>query len=1156
MNALYAITSRDVDLKWTTWVDYLAPPHYSDFLIAVDLLTMATTYMRQFTDDWMFLVDDFATTTGFTRETDDPIVMTDAFSPEAGYFRQADDGVTLTDDTTMIIGQTASVNYADVVAMTDAFGSGLVMARALADSVVGSDAMSTTRILALPLADAAALTDGQNLDPYWPYVEALFHGDGPPGGVNYNFHDSSPYNRTVGVAGQLPFQGSVGPYVAANSSSSDYTGRGGSAWFGAVGTDYLYSPKSNDFAFPGGTDFTIEFWVYLTQDALPDGSGDLTGAPLFTNNHSDNSGGWGVNIRTTGPAPAIYLECVGLNNATYGVAQAPIVVSLHKWHHVAFTRQGVNTLQFYDGVLQGTTVLPDQNLWCEGDLWIGRGNVNRYFKGYIADVRIVKGAAMYTANFTPPTSILDGNTPGCVLKLDFANAAIFDSARKSNVHLDGATIGGGDLWGSSAIYFDGVSHPSNVQTPFALGGRFAPMAEDFTFETMVWLAGDSPPDVDGWRVGTLMGALPNGGSWYGWHMSLSGDTNTTGNFLYAQLLNGPLADAIYGDRPVSKSIWHHTALSRVGNMAYLHLDGVLTGSAPVTVGTVPPAVLPYMNPLMLGMSPYPSYYRPLVGYLNDARVTIGKARYGAANFTPPNAPHPNGPATYSERYPMQLSDPATMSDAPVLTKPGLTFQWLLAAGGGGGGYGGGNSDFGRYNGGGGGGGGGIFSGSMTVPNGGRIDVTIGDGGLASNTSGVEATNGGSSAFTGGPTAIGGGRGSSSGAGANGGSGGGSLGSNSGSAAAGTGTPGQGNDGGVGDFTHGGGGGGFGGAGAAGSAGGKGGAGWDANFIGQMQNYCAGGGGGQANMSTGGPAGGASAGAGGSYPPPAGVGGSAAPNRGGGGGGGGNDQGDSGYNGGAGGAGVAHFSFDTGSNFPTYHGAVSVSTNGGKTVLTFTGSGDFTPSGAPWSAFRQVGTSGGPHVTGGKLNYPLGVAPGDFAVLHISLVNIAGPNLGLPGWTLVARLQTTNPGSGNYGSEIWSKQLTAGDIAAPLNDIAGTGVGGAWTMVTYTGITSAVCLSPQGTSTPRNTIAALGLPGTKTGAGKLWAVAAIDANGKNNNLVNNTQGFVQTAKGICNSQFNDWSEWYLDSSTWDGVTDISIGNFITGAQHMAVLLELR
>jgi hypothetical protein len=79
------------------------------------------------------------------------------------------------------------------------------------------------------------------------------------------------------------------------------------------------------------------------------------------------------------------------------------------WQHVAVTRQGTSFRAFLDGQLlqtaTNTAIVPTLT----ANLFIGAypdsgGNAAGFFNGYIDDLRITKGVARYTANFTPPTA--------------------------------------------------------------------------------------------------------------------------------------------------------------------------------------------------------------------------------------------------------------------------------------------------------------------------------------------------------------------------------------------------------------------------------------------------------------------------------------------------------------------------------------------------------------------------------------------------------------------------------------------------------------------------------------------------------------------------------------------------------------------------------
>jgi len=276
------------------------------------------------------------------------------------------------------------------------------------------------------------------------------------------------------------------------------------------------------------------------------------------------------------------------------------------------------------------------------------------------------------------------------------------------------------------------------------------------------------------------------------------------------------------------------------------------------------------------------------------------------------------------------------------TIPSATYtaNYLIVAGGGGGGGG---------NGGGGGGAGGVLAGAQTFSVGTVYSMSVGIGGITSNT--IQASNGGSSTFNGLTVPGGGGGGTDVAgyrAGLTGASGGGSSRDNSGASAV-AGTSPYGYAGGATTSSGGSGGGGMGGAAptstgdTAASSNAIGGAGYSSSITGLAVLYACGGGG--AVYASGNPAGGCANGGSGS-----GTGGGSsagAANTGSGGGGGSNAWGGVGQ---PGGSGVVILSIPTSNYTGTYTGSVTVTTSGSNTILkctsgtcTYTASNDNMPA---------------------------------------------------------------------------------------------------------------------------------------------------------------------------------------------------------------------
>lgn len=93
------------------------------------------------------------------------------------------------------------------------------------------------------------------------------------------------------------------------------------------------------------------------------------------------------------------------------------------WHHFAVTRDGSNNIRlFLDGTQQGGTVNNSTTLATDNTLVIGRlwdDTPTNYFDGWVDEVRILKGEAVWTSNFTPPTSAYEGYGEGFVPKVIF-----------------------------------------------------------------------------------------------------------------------------------------------------------------------------------------------------------------------------------------------------------------------------------------------------------------------------------------------------------------------------------------------------------------------------------------------------------------------------------------------------------------------------------------------------------------------------------------------------------------------------------------------------------------------------------------------------------------------------------------------------------------
>jgi hypothetical protein len=207
-------------------------------------------------------------------------------------------------------------------------------------------------------------------------VSLLLHGNGTNGSTTIT--DNSPTPKTVTAVGNAQISTAQSKFGGASIA---FDGNG----------DYLTtSMLSGDNAL-GTTDFTIEFWLRLNS------------IPLILCSLVDYRP-----TSTQGAYPVLYLSN---SNIRYYVSSADRIagsnLSINVWYHVALCKASSSTRLFIDGTQVGSTYSDANNyLGSNNRPYIGAfsDTLTGPLNGYIDDLRITKGVARYTANFTPPTA--------------------------------------------------------------------------------------------------------------------------------------------------------------------------------------------------------------------------------------------------------------------------------------------------------------------------------------------------------------------------------------------------------------------------------------------------------------------------------------------------------------------------------------------------------------------------------------------------------------------------------------------------------------------------------------------------------------------------------------------------------------------------------
>ena len=161
--------------------------------------------------------------------------------------------------------------------------------------------------------------------------------------------------------------------------------------FTATAAQRLSLDGSADFAFGAG-DYTVDLWVYFNTVTA--------GVNLYDSRALGGSGFY----------PAIFIStnklALFMNSST--VITGATTVSPGTWHHVALTRSGSNTKLFLNGTQEGSTYVNSTSLLVGASRPFignsGAGTAAVSLDGWMDEIRVVKGTAVWTANFTPPSS--------------------------------------------------------------------------------------------------------------------------------------------------------------------------------------------------------------------------------------------------------------------------------------------------------------------------------------------------------------------------------------------------------------------------------------------------------------------------------------------------------------------------------------------------------------------------------------------------------------------------------------------------------------------------------------------------------------------------------------------------------------------------------
>ena len=424
-------------------------------------------------------------------------------------------------------------------------------------------------------------------------------------------------NVAITISGNTQIQPSS-PFAPTDAYSKNKVG--GSIYFNGT-ADYLTIPNNINFNL-GSNNFTIEAWIYPTSSATES---------IIINKVASGSVVGSFDIRyTTGKTIIVYYSNVsgGLWSGNFTTSGT---VPLNQWTHIALVRNGSVFTTYLNGVSSGTQTNGSVGaLVYESSVTLNtgaNGDGSSKFKGYMSNVRIINGNAVYTGQFTPSLVPLT-TAANTVLLLNSTNAGIIDSSQKNNLSTftSAAVVSNTQSkFGGSSISLTGASSsyitipykpyfdiPANTPMTFECWAYATSFTTELIFANRNWSYGASGPTW-GFHLNASVNGLPT------WGIAGTGSSTYT-------MAQSPIAT------PLNQ--WNHFAFTRdSSNVVRIFTNGILGVSR-----TDGQAMTATSGDVFIGTPSNLGTFS--TGFIDDMRFSLGVARY-TSPFTPPVRQLPN-----------------------------------------------------------------------------------------------------------------------------------------------------------------------------------------------------------------------------------------------------------------------------------------------------------------------------------------------------------------------------------------------------------------------------------------------------------------------------------------------------------------------------------
>jgi hypothetical protein len=377
----------------------------------------------------------------------------------------------------------------------------------------------------------------------------------------------------------------------------------------------VYTPSIDPTPFYFDTgEFTIQFWLQTSSSTYP--------KHLLNSGTDDNTYRFRLSL-TAANQLTWNAKNSGATEHSIVASKAGTNLNDSAWHHIAIVRASTTTTVYIDGTNAGSETSSTPYRTSGVYLYYGNldtSNVNQWV-GYLSDLEVIKGRALWTANFTPSTSKRDYCHGDAVLALTPALSAAVGGS-KTVVAKD---VGPLKLSLSGFVMVTGVSSSMSMPSP----------VRSVSF-------GTSDFTIDFWQRWCNAGSLSVETDLFNYCNSVSWGANypsgsiriylNTGAQYCFSVYDGTTRYTQTGGGYVSAQTWHHIALVRSGTTIKLFVNGTETLSQTVAANYAIRDTGQFCYCAQnYAVAPLPT--NP-PSYLENIRLFVGKALW-TGTFAPP-----------------------------------------------------------------------------------------------------------------------------------------------------------------------------------------------------------------------------------------------------------------------------------------------------------------------------------------------------------------------------------------------------------------------------------------------------------------------------------------------------------------------------------------